>query len=46
MIVVTIHSDFRDQEEEIYHCFYLFPFYLPWSGGIGCCDLSFFNTEF
>ena len=26
---VTIHSDFRAQEEEICHCFHIFPFYLP-----------------
>ena len=28
MATVTIHSDFRVQEEEICHCFHLFPFYL------------------
>ena len=28
------------------HCFYFFPFYLPWSDGIRCHDLSFFNAEF
>ena len=33
MAAVTIHSDFRDQEEEICQCFHLFPFYLPWSDG-------------
>ena len=27
MAAVTIHSDFRAQEEEIYHHFHLFPFY-------------------
>ena len=26
---LTIHSDFRAQEEEICHCFHLFPFPLP-----------------
>ena len=26
---VTIHSDFRAEEEEICHCFQLFPLYLP-----------------
>ena len=31
MAAVTIHSDFRDQEEETCQCFHLFPFYLPWS---------------
>ena len=24
------------------HCFYIFPFYLAWSGGTGCHNLSFF----
>ena len=31
-----------DQEEEICHCFHIFPFYLPWSDQTGCRDLSFF----
>ena len=34
-------SDFGAQEEEICHCFHLFPFYLPWSNGVKCHDLSF-----
>ena len=34
MASVTTHSDFRAQEEEICHCFHLFPFYLPWSDGL------------
>ena len=42
MIAVTVRSDFGAQEEEICHCFYLFPFYLPCSCGAGCHDLSFF----
>ena len=29
MAVVTIHSDFGALKEEIYHCFHLFPSYLP-----------------
>ena len=29
MATVTSHSDFRAQEEEVCHCFHLFPFYLP-----------------
>ena len=29
MAAVTIHSEFRTQEEEICHCFHLFPLYLP-----------------
>ena len=28
MAAVTIHSDFRVQEEETCHCFHVFPFYL------------------
>ena len=40
MAAVTIHSDFRAQEEEICHYFYLFPLYLPWSNGAGCHVLS------
>ena len=43
MAAVTICTDFRAQEE---HCFHLFPFYLPWSGGTGCHDLSFYNIRF
>ena len=42
MAAVSICSDFRAQEEEICHYFHLFPFYLPWSNGTGCHDLSFF----
>ena len=33
---------FWSQEEEICHCFHLFPFYLPCNNGAGCHDLSFF----
>ena len=25
MATVTMHNDFRAQEEEIYHCFHLYP---------------------
>ena len=28
------------------HCFHFSHFYLPWSNGTGCCDLSFFKVEF
>ena len=42
MVVVTVHSDFGAQEEEICHYFHLFPLYLPCSNGTGCHDLSFF----
>ena len=46
MAAVTIHSDFGAQEKKICHCFYFFPFYLSWSDGTRCHDLSFFNAEF
>ena len=36
MAAVTIHSDFRAQEEEICDFFHLSPFYFPWSNGAGC----------
>ena len=32
---------FGAQEEKICHYFHIFPFYLPWSSGAGCDDLSF-----
>ena len=28
------------------HCFHCFPFYLPWSDGTRCHNLSFLNVEF
>ena len=28
------------------HSFHCFPFYLPWSDGTGCHDLSFLNVKF
>ena len=40
MAAVTICSEFRAQEEVTCHCFHLSPFYLPWSDGTGCHDLS------
>ena len=43
---VTVHSDFGAQESKICHGFHLFPFYLPWSDGTRCHDLSFLNVEF
>ena len=30
---------------KVFHCFYCFPIYLPWSDGTGCHDLSFLNVE-
>ena len=34
------------QENKICHCFYFFPFYLPWSDGTRCHGLVFFYVEF
>ena len=36
----------ESRKNKICHCFYLFPFYLLWSEGTRCHDLSFFNIEF
>ena len=41
MATVTIHSDSGVQEEEISHCFYIFPFHLACSNGAGCHGHSF-----
>ena len=46
MASVTIHRDFGAQESNICHCFYFFPFYLPWSDGTRCHGLRFLNVEF
>ena len=46
MAIVTIHSDFGVQENKICLRFHFFPFYLPWSGGSGCHDLSFWMVSF
>ena len=43
---VTVCSDLGAQEQEICHCFLLFPFYLPWSDGTRCHDLSVFKSAF
>ena len=42
----TVSSDYGVQESKICHCFQIFPFYLPWSGGTRCHDLHFLNIEF
>ena len=34
------------KKNKICDCFHFFPFYLPWSDGIRCHDLSFLNVEF
>ena len=36
MAAVPICSDFGAQQNKACHCFYFFPFYLPWSDGTGC----------
>ena len=46
MAAVTIYSDSGVKESKVCHCFHFFPFYLPWSDGTGCHDLSFLNVEF
>ena len=46
MAAVTICSDFRIQEEEICHCFHLFPFFLPRSDGADAMTLVFLIFSF
>ena len=41
MAAVTIHSDFGAPQNKVCHCFHCLPFYLPWSDGTRCHDLSF-----
>ena len=43
MAVVTICSDFGNQENKVCYCFHFFPIYLPWSDGIGCMIFVFFE---
>ena len=43
--VITNCSEFRASKEEICHCFYIFPFYMSWSNGTICDDLTFCNIE-
>ena len=38
----SLSSDFGAQEDEIWHCFHIFPIYLPRSERTGCHDLRFF----
>ena len=45
MVTVMVFSDFGAQENKICHCFHFSPFYLPWSDGTRCHDLSFLNVE-
>ena len=46
MAAVTIHSDFRAQEEEICHCFHLFPFFLHEVMGLDAMILVFLVFRF
>ena len=48
MATASICSDFGTQENKTCHSFHPFSFYLPWSDGPRCHDLSFFffNVEF
>ena len=46
MAAVSIHSDFGTQENEVCHCFYIFPIYLPRSYWTWCHNLSFLNVKF
>ena len=46
MATVTICSDFRVQEEEVCHCFYLSPFFLPRSDGSDDMTLVFLIFSF
>ena len=41
---VTVRGDFGAQENKVCHCFHFFLFYLPWSAGTRCHDLSFFEN--
>ena len=43
---ITIFSDFRAQENKIYHCFHCFPIYFSWGDGVWCHDLSFWSVKF
>ena len=46
MAAIIVCSDFGAQENKVCHCFHFSPFYLPWSDGTRCHDLSFLNGEF
>ena len=46
MAAITICSDFGAPQNKVWHCFYCFPIYFPWSDGTGCHDLSFLNVSF
>ena len=46
MAAVIICSDFGAEENKSCHCFHFFLFYLPWSDGTRCHDLSFLMLHF
>ena len=46
MAAVTVAVILEPKEKKIFHCFYFFSIYLPWSDGTRCHDLSFFHVEF
>ena len=46
MAAVPIGSDLGAQENKICHYVHFLSFYLPWSDGIACHDLSFLTAEF
>ena len=46
MAAFTVCWDFGAQENKIYHCFHFSPFYLAWSDGTRCHDLSVWMLSF
>ena len=46
MAAVTTHSDPGVQENKICHCFHFSPFYLTWSHGTRCHNLSFWMLSY
>ena len=42
---ITFCSDFGAQENKFCHCSHFIPFYLPWSDGTRCHDLTFLNVD-
>ena len=46
MAAISIQRDFGTQENEVCHCFYIFPNYLPRRDWTWCHNLSFLNAEF
>ena len=48
LLISWLHSPFaviwEPKKTKVWHCFYCFPIYFPWSDGTGCHDLSFLNV--